>query len=54
MENPQNKKPNKYVVLATYLVAVVCLLSGLFLPFFGGKDFGEPDGSDFFGTAECV
>ncbi len=37
MENPQNKKPNKYVVLATYLVAVVCLLSGLFLPFFGGK-----------------
>ena len=37
MENSQNKKPNKYVVLATYLIAVVCLLLGLFLPLWGDK-----------------
>lgn len=37
MENSQNKRPNRYAVLVTYLIAVVCLLLGLFLPFFGDK-----------------
>ena len=32
------KKSNKFVVLATYGFAVLCLLLGLFLPLFNGKD----------------
>ena len=31
-------KSKKYVLLATYVFAVVCLLAGLFLPLFNGKD----------------
>lgn len=38
MENSQIKKPNKYAALATYLIAVVCLLAGLVLPLFDGKN----------------
>ena len=29
---------NKYAALATYLFAVVCLLLGMFLPLFNGKE----------------
>ena len=36
MQNTE-KKSKKFVVLATYVVAVLCLLAGLFLPFFNGK-----------------
>ena len=38
MEISETKKPNKYAVLVTYLIALVCLLLGLFLPLFGGKE----------------
>ena len=37
-KNKTEKKTKKYVLLATYVVAVVCLLAGLFLPLFNGKD----------------
>ena len=37
-KNKAEKKTKKYVLLATYVVAVVCLLAGLFLPLFNGKD----------------
>ena len=38
MTNTNSKKPNKYLLLVTYLIAVVCLLLGLFLPFWGDKE----------------
>ena len=31
------QKSKKFVLLATYAVAVICLLAGLFLPLFEGK-----------------
>ena len=37
MQNNKNKS-KKFVVLATYIVAVLCLLAGLFLPLFNGKE----------------
>ena len=37
MQNNKNKS-KKFVVLATYVVAVLCLLAGLFLPLFNGKE----------------
>ena len=37
MEVSETKKPNRYVALVTYLIAIVCLLLGLFLPLFNGK-----------------
>lgn len=37
MQNAENKS-KKYVVLATYAIAVICLLAGLFLPLFDGKN----------------
>ncbi|MDE7439280.1 MAG: hypothetical protein K2N23_02060, partial [Clostridia bacterium] len=37
MQNAENKS-KKFVVLATYVVAVLCLLAGLFLPLFNGKN----------------
>lgn len=36
MEISETKKPNKYATLIAYLVAMVCLLLGLFLPFYNG------------------
>lgn len=33
----ETKKTNKYAALATYLIAIVCLILGLFLPLFNGK-----------------
>lgn len=38
MEISETKKTGKYVPLITYLIAVVCLLLGLFLPLFDGKN----------------
>ncbi len=37
MEVSETKKFNKYVLLATYCIAVVCLLAGLFVPLFDGN-----------------
>lgn len=37
MKISEVKKTNKYVTLVTYLIAVVCLLLGLFLPLWGDK-----------------
>lgn len=37
MEISETKKSNKYAALVTYLVAIVCLLLGLFLPLFNGN-----------------
>lgn len=37
MQNTENKS-KKFVVLATYVVAVLCLLAGLFAPIFNGKN----------------
>lgn len=37
MQNTENKT-KKFVVLATYVVAVLCLLAGLFLPLYAGKN----------------
>ena len=37
MQKTKNKT-NKYVLLATYVVAVLCLIAGLFLPLFNGKE----------------
>lgn len=49
MENPKIKKPNKYAVLVTYLVAVICLLLGLFLPLWGDKGILALQLPDIFG-----
>lgn len=37
MQNAENKS-KKFVVLATYVVAVICLLAGLFFPLFNGRE----------------
>lgn len=37
MQNAENKS-KKFVVLATYVVAVICLLAGLFVPLFVGNN----------------
>lgn len=37
MKISEVKKTNKYVTLVTYLIAVVCLILGLFLPLWGDK-----------------
>ena len=38
MEQSETKKPLKYVALITYAIALVCLLLGLFVPLFDGKN----------------
>lgn len=38
MEQSETKKPYKYAALVTYVIAVVCLLLGLFVPLFDGKN----------------
>ncbi len=37
MQNAENKS-KKFVVLATYVVAVLCLIAGLFVPLFNGNE----------------
>lgn len=38
MANSEKKTTTKYAALVTYVIALLCLIAGLFVPLFGGKE----------------